>query len=163
MERKESKYLLHINQLQNLFTHLQADYDILEIGNIREFTYKNIYFDTADLFFYHQHLQQNKNRTKVRTRKYVDSHLDFVEYKQKMKSIIKKERVSIGEEQFGQLTPETVEFLQKCFAKYYHLKEDFTLQPMLGNTYKRITLCHKTKKERVTVDTQINYEDISNT
>lgn len=160
MERKESKYLLHVNQLQKLLVSLQKDYDILEINNIREFTYKNVYFDTDDLFFYHQHLQQTKSRTKVRTRKYVDSHLDFIEYKQKMKNVIKKERVSIGEDQFGQLTPETVEFLQNCFSKYYQLKKKFVLKPVLGNTYKRITLCHKTKEERVTIDTQVSYEDI---
>ena len=77
-----------------------TQYDILEIQGMRTFSYENVYFDTVDYFFYHQHLNQEKNRTKIRTRKYVDSHLDFVEYKQKINNVIKKERISIGEEEF---------------------------------------------------------------
>lgn len=162
MERKESKYLMHINQLDQLLTDLKADYDILEINNIREFEYQNVYFDTPELLFYHQHLQQKKSRTKIRTRKYVDSELYFIEYKQKMKSVIKKERVRINPEQYGQLTPITSAFLQECFNKYYELREYFGLQPILTNEYKRITLCNKTKEERITIDTNISYNEIDN-
>ncbi len=100
MEREEKKYLLHVKNLENILHKLQKEYEILDINGTREFTYENVYFDTADYFFYHQHLNQNKSRTKIRTRKYVDSHLDFIEYKQKIGKAIKKERISIGEDDY---------------------------------------------------------------
>lgn len=159
MEREESKYLLHINQLEHILQNLQQDYEILEINWIRQFTYENIYFDTNDYFFYHQHLNQKRSRTKIRTRKYVDSHLDFVEYKQKINNVIKKERITIGEDEFGQTTPETISFLESCFNKYYTKEKEFKLLPSLRNQYQRITLCHKTKEERVTIDMHITYSE----
>jgi hypothetical protein len=39
--------------------------------------------DTPNYFFYNQHENQEKSRTKIRTRHYVDSDLAFFEYKQK--------------------------------------------------------------------------------
>lgn len=161
MEREESKFLLHVNQLAHILDTLQDQYDILEIQGMRTFSYENVYFDTVDYFFYHQHLNQEKNRTKIRTRKYVDSHLDFVEYKQKINNVIKKERISIGEDEFGQTSPETIAFLESCFNKYYTTKKSFKLTPALRNGYQRITLCHKTMKERVTIDMHLTYRDIT--
>lgn len=159
MEREESKYLLHVNQLWNILENLQDHYEILEINNIRQFTYENVYFDTDDYFFYNQHLDQRKSRTKIRTRKYVDSHLDFLEYKQKINKVIKKERIIIGEDEFWHTSPETITFLESCFSKYYNKEKEFKLIPTLRNKYQRITLCHKTKKERVTIDLQIAYSE----
>lgn len=159
MERKETKYLMHINQLEKVLWNLQEQYDILDIKNKRIFQYQNIYFDTADYFFYYQHLEQQNSRTKVRMRKYVDSHLDFVEFKQKIKNIIRKERISIGENDFGYISQETLGFLEDCFKQYYNGDITFKLQPTLQNTYRRITLCHKTQEERVTIDIQLSYHD----
>lgn len=160
MERKESKYLLHINQLERFLSSLQDQYEMLDINGVRIFKYENVYFDTQNHFFYHQHLQQHKSRTKIRTRKYVDSNLDFIEYKQKNNNVIKKERISIGEEQFWRTSPETIAFLESCFKKYYDKNKDFALQAILRNWYQRITLCHKTKKERVTIDLNISYYEV---
>ncbi len=159
MEREESKYLLHVNQLEHILSNLQDEYDILEINDIRQFTYENVYFDTDEFFFYHQHLTQQKSRTKIRTRKYVDSHLDFVEYKQKINKVIKKERITIGEDEFWQTSDETIQFLESCFNKYYKKEKTFKLLPTLRNEYQRITLCHKTKEERVTIDMNITYSE----
>lgn len=159
MEREESKYLLHINQLEHILQNLQDQYDILDINDIREFTYENVYFDTDDFFFYHQHLDQHRSRTKIRTRKYVDSHLDFIEYKQKINKVIKKERITINEDEFGHISSETISFLENCFSKYYKKDKQFSLLPTLRNQYKRITLCHKTLKERVTIDMGITYSE----
>ena len=159
MERREIKYLLHINKLSDVLALMKEEYEILDINNIRMFHYENVYFDTPEYYFYHQHLSQKDSRTKIRTRKYVDSHLDFVEYKQKIKNVIKKERITIGEEEFGNMSPETISFLEGCFKNYYDSKEQFTLVPVLRNGYQRITLCHKTKKERVTIDMNVSYYD----
>lgn len=160
MERKESKYLLHVNQLEQILHNLYDQYDVLEIKDARQFSYENVYFDTDDFFFYNQHLAQYKSRTKIRTRKYVDSHLDFIEYKQKINNVIKKERITIDEDEFGQISPESIAFLEKCFTKYYSKEKSFKLLPTIRNKYERITLCHKTKKERVTIDMKITYSDI---
>lgn len=162
MEREESKYLLHVNQLEHILSNLQNEYDILEINDIRQFAYENVYFDTDEFFFYHQHLNQQKSRTKIRTRKYVESHLDFIEYKQKINNVIKKERISIWENEFWQTSDETVKFLENCFNKYYKKEKMFKLTPILRNEYQRITLCHKTKEERVTIDMNVTYSETTN-
>lgn len=62
---------------------LTQDYFVLSINNNSLFTYDNIYMDTKDLLFFHQHETGAKSRMKVRTRHYVDSHIAFFECKQK--------------------------------------------------------------------------------
>jgi hypothetical protein len=48
--------------------------------------------DTPDYFFYNQHQNKEKSRTKIRTRLYKDSNLAFFEYKQKENGITRKYR-----------------------------------------------------------------------
>lgn len=41
--------------LDKFLKELQDDYVALEIKNIREFKYNNVYFDTNDHKFFHEH------------------------------------------------------------------------------------------------------------
>ena len=62
---------------------LHHDYYKLSIKNNSIFTYDNIYMDTDDFLFFHQHERGQSSRMKVRTREYVDSNIAFFECKQR--------------------------------------------------------------------------------
>ena len=64
-------------------TGLARQYEVLEIDNKRFFKYQNLYFDTDDFFFYHQHHNRNLSRYKVRFRRYVDTNQCYFEVKHK--------------------------------------------------------------------------------
>ncbi|MBU0505857.1 VTC domain-containing protein, partial [bacterium] len=55
MDRHDTKYVLPRNKLASLLDLLLSDYKLLTIENKKVFTYKNLYFDTPDFTFYHQH------------------------------------------------------------------------------------------------------------
>ena len=48
-------FIFHKDKLKNVLDYLSKHYEILEIDNKRFFKYENLYFDTDDYFFYHQH------------------------------------------------------------------------------------------------------------
>ncbi len=83
MERVEKKYLVSLVDLGEIMKKFRDSHFILSIKNNSIFTYDNIYMDTSDFFFFHQHEQGKSSRLKVRTREYVDSNIAFFECKQR--------------------------------------------------------------------------------
>ena len=83
LKRIDRKFLVTTNQLCDILSDLSADFQALEIGDKRIFQYDNVYMDTPDYMFYHQHQNKLESRTKIRTRHYVDADMTFFEYKQK--------------------------------------------------------------------------------
>ncbi|MGK0279252.1 MAG: hypothetical protein ACI9RU_002028, partial [Litorivivens sp.] len=81
LDRTDTKFMLDQGTLIELLKEVQGDYRILEVKGIRMNRYKTLYFDTPDLDFYHLHQNGKKNRHKVRSRKYLDSDLCFLEVK----------------------------------------------------------------------------------
>lgn len=57
MERIEKKYMISLEDLGKLMQEFRDDYYILAIKGNSIFTYDNIYMDTDDFLFYHQHEQ----------------------------------------------------------------------------------------------------------
>ena len=64
-----------------LVRNARNEYQILEIENKRLCNYEMLYYDTADLQLYNNHLKNRANRYKIRSRNYVDSDLRFFEIK----------------------------------------------------------------------------------
>lgn len=159
MERKERKFLLTEDKLTELFSYLKEHYKVLTINGLDVFNYDNVYMDTADYDFYHQHEWGAKTRTKVRTRQYVDSNLHFFEYKQKSKKQITKYRYETGELEHGKITLEGMRFFQGIYKSIYDTTLDKLLTPSLRNTYKRITFCSKNNDERITIDFNVSFYD----
>jgi uncharacterized membrane protein YkoI len=85
LNRIDTKYLLTEDEFKNILKDLEEEFYILEIKEKSIFEYESIYMDTEDYHFYYQHQNGEKNRTKVRTRNYLDSGISFFEYKQKQK------------------------------------------------------------------------------
>lgn len=150
MNRQDTKYVFLESQLISVLEKLSEFYNILEIDGLRQMSYSNIYYDTDDFMFYNNHQRGKMNRYKIRNRRYDDSDLTFCEVKFKSnKSRTQKERRVIPElvETFD---GETVEFLnEKSPVKVEEL------HPKLFMSFKRITLVHKTWKDRCTIDLEL--------
>ncbi len=149
MNRIDRKYWFHISKLNELLEKVTPFYDILEINGKRLMEYKSTYFDTADNFMYIKHHNRKLNRYKVRRRTYLTTNDDFFEIKLKTnkKRTIKKR---IATEFNG------ADFLEKEIV-FLNEKTPFRsdeLANSLNNHFFRITLIHKNKLDRCTVDIQ---------
>ncbi|MBK8684887.1 MAG: VTC domain-containing protein [Bacteroidetes bacterium] len=82
--RIDTKYMLTIQELEQVLHEIQKNQKVLEIDDTRLFTYKTVYFDTPDFRFYKDHHNGCINRVKVRCREYVESHLVMYEIKRKL-------------------------------------------------------------------------------
>ncbi len=147
MNRIDRKYWFHLSKLWTLLEEALPYYDVLEINGLRLMDYQTTYFDTADNAMYLKHHNRKLNRHKVRQRKYCSTNSSFLEIKFKTnKKRTIKERIKCD------LEPN--EFIQgedKFIAK----KTPFQgkdLVPKLNNKFKRITLIHKDKLDRCTID-----------
>ncbi|CCH77516.1 conserved hypothetical protein [Nostocoides japonicum T1-X7] len=72
-ERVDRKYLVRSADLTTLLGPVLTGSRCLEIEGVRQFRYESVYFDTADLRCYRDHVQGRRIRAKVRTRTYADS------------------------------------------------------------------------------------------
>lgn len=153
LDRMDVKYLLHVSQLAEIIRELKDDFFILNIGGKSIFQYDNVYMDSKDYMFYYQHQHGEKNRTKVRTRHYVDAEdLAFFEYKQKTKGTTRKFRYQYGVKNHGKMTNEAMKFFEGIYMSMYSTSPKHLIFPSIGTRYKRFTLCSKRNDERLTID-----------
>jgi hypothetical protein len=151
LNRTDTKYILSVEQLENILPQLTKDYTCLEAANTRMSSYKTLYFDTPERTFYLQHHNGKPNRYKVRMRQYVESNLTFLEIKHKVKGRTDKSRIKI--EDFSlQFTPQQQLYVEKILGSATSLK------PILWNSFKRITLVNNTIKERLTIDVDLSFQ-----
>jgi hypothetical protein len=152
LDRIEVKYALPIRALEDVLLHLRRNYSALVVSGRQLNHYRTLYFDTSDLAMYRRHHMGARNRYKVRSRQYVDSHVTFLEVKHKTnKQHTVKSRLPTGELITG-MNQCSLEFLRdKC---PYNAIE---LVPSLWNTYTRVTLVSKSYCERVTLDINLAF------
>ena len=134
-ERKDTKFIFHRAELQNIIDSLVKDYLlVLHYGKYSQ-TYSTIYYDSPDLKFYLSHHNGHGNRMKMRTRTYENGSA-FFEAKQKTnKGLTLKERYTSAETMLE------------------------GLQPQLEVVYERITLYDKCLQEKVTIDFNLQFID----
>jgi hypothetical protein len=146
LDRHDTKYIFNREELLRLLPRLQSDYKVLEVLGKRASAYTSLYFDSDKLDFYSLHQRGKKNRVKIRMRQYVDSALTFLEIKLKNnKGRTVKSRIEIKDvEEF--LSADNLLFVQDNAGPQEEL------QPQVYNEFNRITLVHKTAKERLTLD-----------
>jgi hypothetical protein len=142
LNRKELKFIVPIALLDTILNECKDDYYLLKISEESVFKYNTNYFDTLDLKLYFDHHHGKGNRFKIRERVYVKSDLKYVEIKSKTN---KNQTVKSRKEIKNWL--EAKDFIQDHTAI---LASD--LHQSLYSEYNRITLLHKEKKEKVTLD-----------
>jgi len=151
LDRMDTKYVFGSAQLPAILTTLRGEYRVLEVDGKRGTDYRSLYFDTADLKHYHEHHNGHSFRSKVRFREYVGSGLSYLEVKRKTgrggtdKKRIRVERIPTV------MTPEQQDYA----AKASNCPEP--LLPQLWNHFTRITLVHRTRNERLTIDHDLRF------
>jgi len=152
MNRIDRKYWFHISKLNEILEFTLAEYDILEINGQRLMEYQTTYFDTSGNTMYLKHHNRKLNRHKVRKRKYVSTGSNFLEIKlktNKKRTIKKRIETSFAISAFK--SDETV------FIKNNSRFNGAELQPSLNNSFRRLTLIHKNKLDRCTIDISLQF------
>jgi len=152
MDRIDTKFIFSSELLPGILEKSTADYKILEEKAGSIFTYNNLYFDTPEFDMYTVHHNRHLNRYKVRFREYVDSGIIFLEVKfknNKRRTIKTRIKRSAFEDT---LIGESADFINQLVP--YEAKN---LNPGIKNRFNRLTLVHKTVKERITIDTGLQF------
>lgn len=147
-DRTDSKYIFHIDQLGKVFESLSDEYRILEAGSSRNQAYKSLYFDTKNFKLYYGHHNGLANRYKVRIREYVSTATFFLEIKFKTNQDRTLKKRCLATDIRDELNTEQLNFIANNTP--FNASE---LQAFTWTNFNRITLIHKTKPERVTIDT----------
>ncbi|MBP3726749.1 MAG: polyphosphate polymerase domain-containing protein [Bacteroidaceae bacterium] len=170
MQRTDTKYLTTPEKLHQLLAMAVNQYHVQEINGQRIAHYATLYFDTPDNNMYNMHQHGHVNRQKVRIRSYLDSQQHFLEVKTKDNhGKTNKQRITLKE------TPDTLhttpqQFIIHPWTKQHcypflrqHLRYDpETLTAKMQNQFQRITLVNKQLTERLTIDTQLQFNLLNN-
>ncbi len=153
MNRTDTKFVTSIAKLNELLQMAGEEYRVQEIDGKRNMSYATIYFDSRDYAFYNAHHDGHASRQKVRVRSYVDSHLSFLEVKTKDNhGKTHKSRIAASSlEEEG-----AIDFLRRNLRLDPRL-----LEQKIANSFRRITLVNKKKTERLTIDTNLEFKNLT--
>jgi hypothetical protein len=159
--RTDLKYVVDAAVLRRLGGALAAEYRVLELEGRRLFHYDSVYFDSPDLVTYRQHHQGRRRRFKCRTRLYADSGLCFFEVKLKDgRGRTVKRKLALDRAEHGRLRTETRAFLADQLRRAYGHAAPDELEPVLGTSYRRLTLACPERRERVTCDVELVFSAV---
>ncbi len=152
LNRIDTKFVIHEDQLQEYMAELASKYYLLVINGESLHPYETLYFDTPAFNLYKMHHNGRRNRYKLRCRKYVNSGISFFEIKSKTNtSRTIKNRLQI--ENIPEILNET---LNQYISE--HTPGDFqNFIPALRVFFDRMTLVNKKGHERLTFDLNLRY------
>ncbi len=170
MNRMDTKFVTSRDKAMQLLCLASDDYFIQEIDGRRVGDYYTVYFDTPLYDMFRRHESGKVNRQKLRIRSYVDTRMSFLEVKTKDNHLrTKKKRISMPG--FDPLSPRydirfsgEEELLRACeeFVEA-HLHYDIrSLSECIENRFHRITLVNKEKTERLTIDLDVAFHNLTN-
>jgi hypothetical protein len=152
LDRMDTKYILHQDDLCAALDACMHEYVVLEINGVRPGRYVTTYFDTPDFAMYHAHHNGDRVRYKLRCRSYLDSKMVFIEVKLKNN----RERMV----KFRRQVPEHIYSFDQIDRQW--LPSDFpyefgAVDAVVWNRFHRITLANFAKNERITLDVDIHF------
>ena len=151
LDRQDTKFVFNQVQLPLILDKIKPFYRILEINNDLLFTYENTYFDTDNFLFYNQHHNEQRERYKVRFRKYSNNSNIFFEIKVKNnKNRTVKKRLMV-DEMNGCLRERERELVSDIIGL-----QPNKLTTKLNIQFSRITLADNSFNERLTIDTNLS-------
>ncbi len=152
MNRLDTKFMFHSNELSDFLHDLESNYRVLEVEGQRQSRYMTLYYDTVDFKYFIEHQNGKRHRYKIRKREYIESHVSFLEVKEKSnKGRTAKSRVALKE-----LSESLDEKGSLFIAK--HAANAMGLESKLWNSFTRTTLVDIIAGERVTLDTNLAFE-----
>ncbi|MBN1252447.1 MAG: hypothetical protein JXR51_11175 [Bacteroidales bacterium] len=152
----ETKYILNSKKLNKLLNQVKHKYYILSVNDKRIHENTNKYYDTEDLKIYHDYHNGKRNRYLIRNFEKERQNNNYLEIKFHSNSgkVIKYKKKSVS---MDIINPNN-----KSFIEQYSPYNPDNLMLMLKNQYSRIVLIHKSKKEKVSIDINLQYTDKSN-
>jgi hypothetical protein len=160
--RTDRKYVVGLAVLERLTAGLCSDYRALEIDGRRVFHYDTVYFDTAALLTYHQHLRGRRKRFKLRSRHYTDTGVCAFEVKLlDGRGRTVKRRLACEPEQHGLLGARARAHVDAVLAELYGVTTPGDLAPALRTTFNRLTLVGSGGGERFTVDVGLAFRPVA--
>lgn len=154
MNRVDTKYVATIDQLCQLLETAKGDYRIQQIGDQRNMPYYTRYFDTPDCQMFVEHERGKSARQKVRLRVYEDSGTAFLEVKTKDNHGRTRKKRTLANEGY-ELKP---------YDDFISLLTPYSadeLTPQINNHFHRITLVNHQMTERLTIDTDLQFHNVT--
>lgn len=153
--RTDRKYLVGWAAFERLVGELR-DHCALEIASRRAFDYDSVYFDTPDLWTFHDHVADQRPRAKIRSRLYRDSGTCTFEVKVKREDgETVKEALEQPAGDHGRLTPAAKRFVHAQLRRLAGLRVPGELEPALVSSFSRATIAARSGAERVTCDASL--------
>ncbi len=166
LERRDNKYVVPQALLGKAVGQLAEHFDMLEIEGQRVFTYETCYFDDPERSNYFDQLHSRRQRCKVRTRRYAESGLCYVEFKLKDEDkggITIKERLAYPLHKYGTLDEHAWSHIRAAYRKLCAREFDRALEPVVQIRYQRMTLVARQGGERMTIDQALVFDGPSGT
>jgi hypothetical protein len=156
LTRRDCKYLFSVKHVPGIIREISKEYQVLEIDSLRSHLYQTFYYDTPSLDMYLMHHNGRVNRHKIRVRKYGTSDNMFLEVKRKnSRGITVKNRVQTNGNR------KTILSTEEEFLSSYTPYQNETIEPVLENSFNRITLVRHDQSERVTIDYHIWFSSMN--
>lgn len=156
--REDNKYIIPMSMFREWLASLANSHYVMEINDQRLFTYDTCYFDTPSLKLFRNHLQVRRKRYKIRTRRYVESGIAFLEIKLKgNRGETIKQRVPHDPDHPGDIDATEAEFIEECLSDAYGQAAPMQLVPMIQTVYQRATLVARSGEERITCDVNLDF------
>lgn len=154
LNRTDTKYVTTTSRLRKFLLMAEGDYYVQVTGGMRMQPYHTIYLDTPEQSMYMAHHDGKKHRYKVRMRTYEVSGQSFLEVKDKNNhGRTKKKRIEIAD-----LIYKGSEMLDFVNMKVPY--DATMLKPSIENYFRRVTLVNKAKTERLTIDTELSFNNL---
>ena len=156
MNRTDTKFVTSKENLARLLELAQGKYYAQFNNDSKIANYMTTYWDTDNHRFFLEHHNGRAPRQKVRVRTYMDSGITFLEVKTKNNhGRTRKNRIEVWDMNLNETTKRL--FLQQ------NLRYDVdSLLPVLNNHFNRITLVNKGMTERLTIDTDLKFSNLTN-
>ncbi len=154
-DRVDTKYVLGMHQLPEVFRRMLDDYRLLEVNGVRGTNYRSLYFDTADLKHFNDHHNRRVFRSKVRFREYLGSDQVYLEVKRKNgrgRTDKKRMRVDAIPQM---LSPDQAAFITRSGGG------SGQMVATIWNHFTRYTFVNKHRPERLTMDISLTFSDPS--
>ncbi len=155
LNRVDTKFIMSPAVLMSVLAKHSDEYKVVAVNNKVSLSYETIYFDTDNLDMYKEHHNGKNHRYKVRYRKYAETGDKFIEVKEKINNRTNKERLRVND-----FTYPIAKGLERIVHDYTPYLANH-LEPKLSTKFNRITLINKTACERITIDLDINFINVS--
>lgn len=163
--RVDRKYVLPQDAAARVVDAFDADIRILDTEGTRAFRYESVYFDTPDLLSFRLAAQPRRRRFKIRSRTYVESRTAFLELKTRgARSATVKDRIGYRVSDRRILTDEARGYAAESLdAIGIDGARANDLRMRLTTHYRRATFVSRDGAARSTVDTELEWRDVSGT